>query len=153
MSFRNTLVVQRSFLIEPITQQTELVVVCKIVTCPKTPNQVVLRVANFDSQVHTLYHKQKLAWANPNFEVGFQNRNLEPESGTRKIHYKTDGTLDPTHKQTLDSLLLQNRDIFYMRGDQLGSVGLVEHEIPLQPNAFPVAQRPRRLSPTEREEV
>ena len=40
-----------------------------------------------------------------------------------------------------------------MAGDQLGSVQFVEHEIPLQPNAVPVAQRPRRLSPSEREEL
>ena len=40
-----------------------------------------------------------------------------------------------------------------MAGDQLGSVQFVEHEISLQPNTVPVAQRPRRLSPSEREEV
>ena len=40
-----------------------------------------------------------------------------------------------------------------MDGDQLGSVQSVEHEIPLQPHAIPVAQRPRRLSPSERQEV
>ena len=40
-----------------------------------------------------------------------------------------------------------------MAGDQLGSVQFVEHEIPLQLNAVPVAQRPRRLSPSEREEL
>ena len=61
--------------------------------------------------------------------------------------------LDTTHRQTLDDLIQQNNDIFYVDGDQLGSVKLVEHEIPLQPQAIPVAQRPRRLSPSERQEV
>ena len=140
-------------LIEPITQQSELVGVCRIVTRPTTPHQVILRVANLGSQVQTLYQNQKLAWANPNFEVRFQNWNLELELDTRRIHYQTDETLDPTHKQALDNLVQQNKDIFYVDGDQLGSVKLVEHEIPLQPNAVPVAQRPRRLSPPEREEV
>ncbi len=41
----------------------------------------------------------------------------------------------------------------YVDGDNLGSVKLVKHEIPLQPNAVPVAQRPRRLSPSEWQEV
>ena len=66
-------------LIEPITWQTELVGVCRIITRPKTHKQVVL----------TLCQNQKFARANPNFEV----QSLEPESGTRKIHYKTDETL------------------------------------------------------------
>ena len=70
-------------LIEPITQQNELVGVCRIVTRPKTPQQVILRVANVDSQIQTLYKNKKLAWANPNFEVGLQDLNhslvLTPE--------------------------------------------------------------------------
>ena len=140
-------------LIEPITQQNELVGVCRIVTRPKTPQQVILRVANVDSQVQTLYKNQKLAWANPNFEVGLQDLNPQFSSDSRKINYQTDETLDPNHKRALDELIQHNNDIFYVAGDQLGSVQFVEHEIPLQPNAVPVAQRPRRLSPSEREEV
>ena len=53
--------------------------------------------------------------------------------------------LDPTHKRALDDLVQQNNDIFYVDGDQLGSVRLVEHEIPVQPHSVPIAQRPRRL--------
>lgn len=100
----------------------------------------------------TLHKNQKLAWANPNFEVGFQD-SLQSRPGSRRINYQTDVTLDPMHKQALDDLIQQNNDIFYVDGDQLGSVKLVEHEIPLQPHAVPVAQRPRRLSPSERQEV
>ena len=71
-------------LIEPIALQNDLVGVCRIVTRPKTLQQVILRVANLDSQIQTLYKNQKLAWANPNFEVGFQNsRQSHPKS--RKI--------------------------------------------------------------------
>ena len=140
-------------LIEPITQQNELVGVCRIVTRPKTPQQVILRVANVDSQVQTLYKNKKLAWANPNFEVGLQDLNPQFSSDSRKINYQTDETLDPNHKRALDELIQHNNDIFYVAGDQLGSVQFVELEIPLQPNAVPVAQRPRRLSPSEREKV
>ena len=53
------------------------------------------------------------------------SRNLAQEKYTIKLMKRY------THKQTLDSLLLENRGIFHLDGDQLGSVGLVEQEIPL----------------------
>ena len=139
-------------LIEPLNQQSDFVGACRIIIRPRTQHQVVLRVANLDSQTQKVYKGQKLAWANPNFEVGLHDSSsaTEPKG---KIHYQTSPTLDPTHRQSLDSLIQQNKDIFYVDGDQLGSVSLVEHDIPLQPGARPVAQRPRRLSPQEREEV
>ena len=54
-------------LIEPITLEAELVGACRMVIRPKTPQQVILRVANLVFQVQTLYKNKKLAWANPNF--------------------------------------------------------------------------------------
>ena len=140
-------------LIEHITQQTELVRVCRIVTRPKTAQQIILRVSNLNSQVQTLYMNQKLALANPNFEVEFQNWPPQLGSNSRRINYQTDETLDPTHKQAFDDLIQQNNIIFYVDGDQLGSVKSAKHEIPLQPNAVPLAQRLRRFPPSEWKEV
>lgn len=61
--------------------------------------------------------------------------------------------LTKDQQDSLGTLLHQNADVFFHEGDQLGSVPLVKHTIPLQPGAHPVAQRPRRLSPGERQEV
>lgn len=70
----------------------------------------------------------------------------------RGINFNPDG-LTKEQQDSLGDLLHKNTDVFFHEGDQLGSVPLVEHTIPLQPNAQPVAQRPRRLSPGDREEV
>ena len=68
--------------------------VCRIVTRQKTAQQVVLRVANLDSQVQTLYKNNYLAWANPNFDVGFQSGTSKLVSDSRRIYYQSDETLD-----------------------------------------------------------
>ena len=69
----------REVLIEPINQRTELVGACRMITQSKMTRQVILRVANFDTQDQKLYEGLKLAWANPNFEVGLRDRAAKPE--------------------------------------------------------------------------
>ena len=64
-----------------------LVGACRMVTRLMTPQQVVLRVANIASQSQKLYKDQKLAWANPNFEVGFQSH-PRSDAKSRGVHLR-----------------------------------------------------------------
>ncbi len=55
----------------------------------------------------------------------------------RIIDYQVHSSLDRKQQQLLDDVIQENNDIFYLEGDQLGSVSFVYHEIPLQPGTRP----------------
>lgn len=140
-------------LVEPVHQKDSFISACRMITKLHSPTQLVVRVANLARDPFTLYKGQKLAWANPEFTVSLAHvEGKQKPTVDQGVHFNPEG-LTKEQQDSLGTLLHQNADVFFHEGDQLGSVPLVEHTIPLQPGAHPVAQRPRRLSPGDRQEV
>lgn len=73
---------------------------------------------------------------------------------SRFTQIKNDVKIDIEHSEPLFQLLYNYVDIFYLKGDKLTFCDLLEHTIPLVPNAQPVNIRPyTRRSKFERDEI